>query len=350
MSTIILTGGGSAGHCTPNVALIPYLKKHFSNIYYIGSINGIERKIIEKENIKYFAIHTAKLQRKICLSNLTIPINLIKGIKESKEIIKKISPDIVFAKGGFVSVPVVIGANKLKVPVICHESDYSLGLANKISLKFCDKMITSFPDTLKLNPKIEYIGAPLRKELFLSTNNSETFGFFDNKPILLVFGGSLGAKAINDVVRNSLYYLLKDFNIIHICGKNNIKEELKNVKGYFQTEYIFDMGNAINASSIVVARAGSNSLFELLALKKPSVIIPLPKGISRGDQEQNALYFQKKGLITVLPQSALTSSALINAIKSTYKNRFNLEKNFLLSPVTNKSEKIANVIYEFSHK
>lgn len=350
MSTIILTGGGSAGHCTPNLALLPYLKKQFSQIFYIGSFNGIEKTIIEKANIKYFPIHTAKLKRKFALSNLAIPFEVSKGISEAKKLIETIQPDVVFSKGGFVAVPVVIACHKLKVPVVCHESDYSCGLANRISLRYCDKLLTSFPDTADDIAKAEYIGSPIRKNLFTAKKDYAYFGFNNEKPILLVFGGSLGAKVINDTLRNSLSTLLTKFNIIHICGKNNFAKELNDVKGYYQTEYLFNMEKALSIASVCVARAGSNSLFELLSLKIPCVIIPLPKGISRGDQEQNALFFQKKGFINVLPEKALTTDSLTLAINSTYANRQNYKKIFNQNPILDKSQDIANVLCDYLSK
>lgn len=347
MAKIILTGGGTAGHCTPNLALIPYLVKKFDEIYYVGSKNGIERKIVEKENIPYFPITTVKLERKITPQNLTIPFKLIKGINEADKIIKQIKPDAIFSKGGFVSVPLVISGHKNKIPVICHESDYSLGLANKISLKYCDKMITSFPETAEGLKKATFVGSPIRNNLINIKKDYSKFNFDGIKPVLLVFGGSLGSTAINKGVREELDELLKSFDIIHICGKGGIEKQLKNKKGYFQTEFLFNISDALSITSVCVARAGANSLFELLSLKIPCVIIPLPKGISRGDQEQNALYFQKLGLINVLPQNALTGNSLNTAVTSTYENREKIKSNFKSHPINDKSPMIASLISSY---
>lgn len=343
MKTIVLTGGGTAGHCTPNVALIPYLKKQFDNIIYIGSKNGIEKEIIEKEGIKYFAVSTAKLKRKLTCSNLLIPIEVMKGISEAKKILSDIKADVIFSKGGFVAVPVVIAGHKLKIPVISHESDFSLGLANKISLKYCDKLITTFPDTAENIKKAKYIGAPIRDSLFWGKKQYQKYGFKNDKPVLLVFGGSLGSKAINESLRESLTDILQKFNVIHICGKNNICNKLKNKQGYFQTEYLFDIENAVATASVVVSRAGSNALYELLALKKQCVVIPLPKGESRGDQEQNALYFQKKGLIAVLNQNALTPYSLAVAVSSVLENN-ELKQNLKNCTIQKKNSEIVNEI------
>ena len=347
MAKIILTGGGTAGHCTPNIALIPYLLKRFDEIYYVGSFSGIERKMVEKENITYFPITTVKLERKITPSNLTIPFKLLKGINDAEKIIKQIKPDLVFSKGGFVSVPLVIAAHKNKIPVICHESDYSFGLANKISLKYCDKMITSFPETAEGVKKATYIGSPIRNNLINIKKDYSKFYFDGSKPVLLVFGGSLGSVAINKGIREGLDELLETFDIIHICGKKGLDKKLKNKKGYFQTEFLFNISDALSITSVCVARAGANSLFELLSLKIPCVVIPIPKGISRGDQEQNALYFQKLGLITVLPQSALTGVSINTAVNSVYENRLQIKENFKNSPINDKSSIIASLLFSY---
>ncbi len=346
MAKILLTGGGTAGHCTPNIALIPHLKEKFSEIYYVGSYNGIERKIVEKEDIPYFPITTVKLERKLTPKNLSIPFKLIKGINEANTIIKQLKPDVVFSKGGFVSVPLVISAHKNKIPVVIHESDFSLGLANKISIKYSNKLITSFPDTAKEIKKATYIGSPIRN-IKLSQKNYNMFGFDGSKPVLLVFGGSLGASAINKVMFDCARELVHTFDVVHICGKDRINQNLINLKGYYQTEYLFNMQDALSIASICVARAGANSLFELLSLKKPCVIIPLPKGISRGDQEENANYFNLQGLINLLEQEKLTNKSFINAINDTYKNRNIYIDRLSINPISDKGREIANLLFSY---
>ncbi len=344
MATIILTGGGSAGHCTPHLAVLPYLKNNFDKIYYVGSKNGIEKEIIERTDIPYYAVSCQKLRRNFSLKNALIPFTVIKGVKEAEKIIDQLKPDVIFSKGGFVSVPLVFAAKKRKIPVISHESDYTTGLANKITSKYCKKVLTSFPETAKSLKNGLYIGAPIRSGLSISKKKAqEAFNFNGTKPVLLVIGGSQGAKAINETVRESLNELLKKYDIIHVCGKGNLDDSISK-KGYYQTEYMHKIETAFSIASVCVSRAGSNALFELLSLKIPCVLIPLPKGISRGDQVLNARYFQKQGLVSVLPQNALTKDSLIFNINSVYANKANLEKNFAKYPVLDKSRQISRII------
>ncbi len=327
MATIILTGGGSAGHCAPNLALIPHLKNHFENIYYIGSSNGIEKQMVEKANIQYFSIPCAKLKRKFDLSNLTIPFKVLSGINQAKKLIEQLKPDVIFSKGGYVAVPVVIAGHKKHIPVISHESDYTIGLANKITTKYCKTVLTTFKETAKSIPNGKYVGSPLKDSLFTPFDRQkilDKFNLSGKKPIIVVTGGSLGATPINKVIKEALDDLLAKFDIIHVCGKGNLSKVQK--EGYFEREFLSDIEDAFKICSIAITRAGSNTLFELLSLKKPCVLIPLPKGASRGDQVFNAQYFQKKGLVTVLPQEVLTKHSLLYAVDSTYANRFNLAR------------------------
>lgn len=345
MATIILTGGGSAGHVTPHLAILPYLKNDFDKIYYIGSKNGIEKNIIENIGIPYYPITTAKLIRKFNGKNFLIPFKVLTGINEAGKILDKLKPNVIFSKGGYVSVPVVMAAKKRKIPIVSHESDYSIGLANKIAAKYSKRVLTSFPDTAKEIKKGEFVGSPIRKNLIIKPNKElyAQFGFKGDKPILLIIGGSQGSKAINDIVRQSINDLLKDFDIIHICGKGNLDCEI-NKKGYFQVEYMNNIENAFTVASVCVSRAGSNSIFELASLKKPCVLIPLPKGISRGDQTQNALYFEKLGLASVLQQESLTSTSLITQIYAAYRNNDILQKNFAKNPVKDASRIISRIL------
>lgn len=327
MSTIILTGGGTAGHVTPHLAILPYLKNDFEKIYYIGSKFGIEKDIITKANIPYYSVPCAKLYRKFNLQNMSIPFKLISGIKQAGKLLDELKPDIIFSKGGYVSLPTIIAAKKRKIPIISHESDFSIGLTNRITSKYCKKVLTSFPETAKEIKNGEYVGAPIRTSILTKKKGViDSFNFTTNKPVILFTGGSQGAKAINKIVRQSLNELLPKFNIIHICGKNNLDDSIK-YDGYYQIEYLDNIEDAFAVASICVSRAGSNTIFELLAIKKPTILIPLPKGTSRGDQILNAEYFQKLGIVNVLPQNVLTSKALTLAINSTYSNRHNLIRN-----------------------
>ncbi len=348
MATIILTGGGTAGHCTPHLAVLPYIKNDFDKIYYIGSETGIERNIIEKNGIPYFSVPCAKFNRKFTTKNLKIPFTLISGIKSAGKILDKLKPDVIFSKGGYVSVPTVLAARKRNIPVIAHESDYTVGLANKITAKYCKKVLTSFSETAKTLKNGEYVGSPIRNNLSNNSKNKNLayFGFKNNKPIILVTGGSQGATAINKVLRDCIDDLLPKFNVIHICGKGNIVKELTKT-GYYQTEYLDNIETAFSVTSVCVTRAGSNALFELLSLKIPCVVIPLPKGVSRGDQVLNAEYFQKLGLITVLPQNVLTKESLYLTITSCYANRFNIEKNFYKHPICDKSRQISRILADY---
>ncbi|MDY6367195.1 MAG: UDP-N-acetylglucosamine--N-acetylmuramyl-(pentapeptide) pyrophosphoryl-undecaprenol N-acetylglucosamine transferase [Clostridia bacterium] len=343
MPTIILTGGGSAGHCTPHLAILPYLKKYFDKIYYVGSKNGIEKTIISNAKLPYFEIDCAKLNRSFTLKNLTIPFKVLKGIKEAEKIIDEISPDVIFSKGGYVSIPIVIAAKKRKIPVISHESDITAGLANKIISRYSKKVLTSFDVTAKEFKNGKYIGSPIRN-LSPDINKSSIivkYGLSGKKPVLLITGGSLGATAINTAVDSAVDSLLKTFDIIHIRGRGNLNSKLK-MKGYYQTEFVNDINNVFSVTDVCISRAGSNTVFELLSLKIPCLLIPLPKGTSRGDQVLNAEYFFKKGLCSVLPQNLLTGQSLLTNVLCLYNGRKSLQKNLELFPIQNMSPYIAN--------
>lgn len=345
MATLILTGGGTAGHCTPNIALLPYVKNDFDKIYYIGSENGIEREICKKAGLPYYGVPCAKLVRSLNLKNLTIPYKVLAGIKRAGIILDELHPDAIFSKGGYVAIPVVIAAKKRNIPVISHESDYTAGLANKIISRYCKKVLTSFPETANQFKNGEYTGTPLRKEL-RSVNKSDAlkqYGFTTKKPVLLVTGGSQGATAINKAVRSALPELLPLFNIIHICGKGNLSGANK-LDGYFETEFTIKIENAFSCADVCVTRAGANTLFELFSLKIPCVVIPLPKGNSRGDQVINAQYFFKRGFCTLLSQENLTKDSLLYSINCTYSNRFNIAAKFNANPITDAGRKISRII------
>jgi len=324
MSTIVLTGGGTAGHVTPNLALLPYLKKHFSKIHYIGSINGIEKEILSNyKEIIYHEIPTVKLIRSLNLKNLLIPIKLINSIKESYKLLKEIKPDVIFSKGGFVSVPVCFAGSMLKIPIIAHESDYSMGLANKLIYKKCNKMCFSFKDTYeKYKEKGIYTGSPINENLFNGHKNEtlKHLNLDQTKQTILITGGSLGAQKINEVIFNSITDLTKRFNIIHIVGKNHINKNIKNLN-YKQIEFSNNMQDLYACSDLVISRAGSNTIFELLSLKKLMILIPLPKGNSRGDQIENAEYFKQNNFARIISQESLNKKNLIDNINLLLKNK-----------------------------
>ena len=327
MKRIILTGGGTAGHVTPNIALIPKLRELGYDIQYIGSYNGIEKELIEPFGIPYHGISSGKLRRYFSLQNFTDPFRVIKGFGEARKLIKGLKPDVIFSKGGFVSVPVVLAGKRCKVPVIIHESDMTPGLANKLAIPSAVKVCCNFPETLDALPegKAVLTGSPIRQELLTGDKDAarKMCGFTDEKPVILVIGGSLGAVAVNEAVRAALPELLKQFQIIHLCGKGKVDDSLKEIKGYCQFEYIKnELRDLFALADVVISRAGANAICELLALRKPSLLIPLSAKQSRGDQILNARSFEKQGFSSVLEEEDLTDETLLNRILELYENRF----------------------------
>lgn len=323
---IVLTGGGTAGHVTPNLALLPYLREEGYEIVYIGSENGIEKSLIEAEGVKYYGISTGKLRRYLSKENLKDMFRVVKGISEAKKLLKQLKPDLVFSKGGFVAVPVVLGAKKNNIPVIIHESDITPGLANKIAMPSARVICSTFPETLQYVPKGKgvHTGTPIRKELFEGKreNGLAACGFNGEKPVLLMMGGSLGAVKLNNCLREILPELTKTFDIIHLCGKGNLDEALKDHAGYKQFEYVSDgLNDLFAAADFIVSRAGSNSISEFLALQKPALLIPLSARASRGDQILNAASFEKQGFSRVLDEDEMTAESMKAEIMALYENK-----------------------------
>ncbi len=326
MKRIILTGGGTAGHVTPNIALLPRLRELQYDIHYIGSYTGIEKELIEKQQIPYHGISSGKLRRYFSLKNFTDPFRVLKGFSEANHLIKTLKPDVIFSKGGFVSVPVVIAGKRNHVPVIIHESDMTPGLANRISIPSAYRVCCNFPETLKALPEDKAVltGSPIRQELMTGDpEKARAFcGFKDEKPVILVVGGSLGATAVNQAVRAILPELLKDFQVIHLCGKGKLDTSLNNLEGYVQFEYIQDeLRHLFALSDIVISRAGANAICELLALQKPNLLIPLSASASRGDQILNARSFEHQGFSKVLEEETLTNELLLDTVHELYDNR-----------------------------
>lgn len=326
MKRIIMTGGGTAGHVIPNIALIPKLKELGFEIHYIGSYQGIEKNLITKLKIPYYGIDTGKLRRYFDLKNFTDPFRIIKGFFEAKSLIKKIQPDIVFSKGGYVTVPVVKAAHSKKIPVILHESDITPGLANKLSFSSADKICCSFPETMKLLPKNKAVltGSPIRNELLKGSaeRGRKVCSFDDKKPILLVTGGSLGSENINKFIRQILNRLLESFYLIHLCGKGKQDTSLSDIKGYVQFEYIDkELPDLMAAADLVVSRAGAGTINELAALNKPNLLIPLSKNASRGDQILNAESYEKMGYSIVLEEEEITEDVLYQKIMDLYEHK-----------------------------
>lgn len=351
MKRIVLTGGGTAGHVTPNIALLPELKKQGYDIHYIGSKNGIEKKLIEEFDIPYYGISSGKLRRYFDPKNFSDPFKVVKGYTEASALLKKLNPNVVFSKGGFVAVPVVLAAKRRHIPSIIHESDMTPGLANKICIPCATKICANFPETIKVLPaeKAVLTGSPIRKELF-SGNKLLGLNFCNfnvNKPVILIIGGSLGSAAINEAVRSVLPALLERFQIIHLCGKDKLDESLKNKAGYVQFEYIKkELSDLMDAADLVISRAGANAICELLALRKPNILIPLSAAASRGDQILNANSFKQQGFSYVIKEEDLTADTLLNAVDTVFQERKHYIETMANSQLNDSIGKIVNLINE----
>ena len=355
MKHIVLTGGGTAGHVTPNIALIPRLKELGYQISYIGSYDGIEKKLIEELGIPYYGISSGKLRRYFDLKNFSDPFRVLKGFHQARKLLKELKPDVIFSKGGFVTVPVVIEAKKCRIPAIIHESDMTPGLANKLCLSSAAKICCNFPETVSSLPKDKAVltGTPIRRELMDGDKETarEFCGFTDEKPVLMVIGGSLGAASVNENIRKILPELLKDFQVIHLCGKGKTDESLKSTEGYVQFEYIKDeLPDLFALADIVISRAGANAICELNALKKPNLLIPLSANASRGDQILNARSFERQGFSMVMEEEEITAQSLLDAVHKLYANR----KTYISAMSANKHmdsiQQITSIIEELVRK
>ena len=327
MKKIVMTGGGTAGHVTPNIALMPALRNEGYEISYIGSYEGIEKRLIEEQGVPYYGISSGKLRRYFDPKNFTDPFKVLKGYAQSISILKKIKPDVVFSKGGFVSVPVVLAARHCKIPAIIHESDLTPGLANKLAIPGAVKVCCNFPETLNYLPKDKAVltGSPIRQEL-LKGNANHAFSmcrFSDHtKPVILIVGGSTGSRAINTAIRGLLPELIKSYNVIHLCGKGNLDETLYSVSGYAQFEYANqELSDLFALADLVISRAGANAICELLALRKPNILIPLPAEASRGDQILNANSLRSQGCSYVLEEANLSNTALLEAVEHVFAKK-----------------------------
>lgn len=351
MKLIVLTGGGTAGHVTPHLALLPHLLKQGYDIHYIGTEEGIEHGMIAKlDGVTYHAVKSGKLRRYHDWKNFTDPFRVIAGAFQSAHLMRKLKPDVCFSKGGFVSVPVVIGAWLNGVPTLCHESDLTPGLANKICSRFAKRIATTFPECAEaLGEKAVFTGTPLRPELFSGSREKglEMAGFSREKPVLLMMGGSLGAQSVNKALRDALPRLLPHMQVLHICGKKNLDESLRALDGYWQAEFLTDrLPDAMAAADLILSRAGSNALCEFQALGKPMLLIPYPKGASRGDQILNAASFEKRGLARVLAQENMTSDSLADALLDLLKNGDGLRRALREAPPADGTQAVLRLIEE----
>lgn len=353
MKRIVLTGGGTAGHVTPNIALLPALKKEGYDVHYIGSYDGIERKLIEEMDVPYYGISSGKLRRYFDPKNFSDPFKVFKGYLEASSLLRKLKPNVIFSKGGFVTVPVVLAAKRRGIPAIIHESDMTPGLANKLCIPSARKICANFPETIKYLPegKAVLTGTPIRQELFSGNKlkGLDFCGFTAGKPILLVVGGSTGSVAVNEAVRGVLPKLLEKYQVIHLCGKDKTEAALNNTPGYVQYEYIKkELSDLLDAADVVISRAGANAICELLALRKPHILIPLSAASSRGDQILNAESFERQGFSHVIKEEALDSISLLEAIETVYSNRNSYIDAMSKSELNNSIDKIIGIIKEVS--
>ena len=353
MKHIVLTGGGTAGHVTPNIALVPRLSDLGYQISYIGSLDGIERKLIEELNIPYYGIESGKLRRYFDWKNFSDLFRVLKGDVQARKLLKKLKPDLVFSKGGFVTVPVVIAAKHQHIPAVIHESDMTPGLANKLAIPAAVKVCCNFPETVEHLPaeKAVLTGSPIRQELLRGdAEKAMAFcGFSTRKPVILVMGGSLGAASVNESIRKILPSLLPDFQVIHLCGKDKLDSSLKQTEGYVQFEYIKDeLADLFALADLIISRAGANAICEILALQKPNLLIPLPARASRGDQILNARSFERQKFSIVLEEDNITEKTLLSSIRELYCHREtyidSMKKSNLMDSIT----RITNLFEEIT--
>ena len=355
LKKIVLTGGGTLGHVTPHLALIPRLQEKGYEIHYIGTENGMEApKMRSVPGVTYHAVKSGKLRRYFSWQNFTDPFRVIAGAFQSAHLMGRIKPDVVFSKGGFVAVPVVFGAWLHRIPVLCHESDLTPGLANKLCKPFAKRFATTFPECARaLGKKAEMTGTPLRPELFSGSREKglALLGFDGSKPVLLMMGGSSGAQSVNACLRKALPELSKDFDIAHICGKGNLDPALEGTPGYRQIEFLdADLPDVLACTDLVLSRAGANALCEFQALGRPMLLIPYPKGASRGDQILNAHSLEKRGLCRVLLQENMTEESLTEAVRQTWADRDQLMEALKNAPPADGTSRVLELIEEVQQK
>jgi UDP-N-acetylglucosamine--N-acetylmuramyl-(pentapeptide) pyrophosphoryl-undecaprenol N-acetylglucosamine transferase len=355
MLRVILTGGGTAGHVNPNLALMEVLQSKGCELFYVGSEAGVERAMTTARNIPYYAVRSGKLRRYLSWKNLSDPFNVVMGVVQSFLLLRRLKPDVVFSKGGFVALPVVVGAWLNRIPVIAHESDFTPGLANRLSLPFVDTLCVNFSGTLtsmKQPSKVQVTGTPIRAELLNGSRAQglSRCGFDDRKPCLLVMGGSQGARALNACIREALPRLRGEFQVIHLCGKGNLDASLNDDSGYCQFEYVDEgLGDLLAATAIVVSRAGANALCEILACGKPHVLVPLSRRSSRGDQIENAHYFSAQGISVVVEEEHLTPDALIAALGQVQQSYDVIREKIAALQITSATQIIADLILKRAH-
>lgn len=352
---ILFTGGGTAGHVTPNLALIERLKEEGVELAYIGEKNGVEQALVKGVDIPFYPILAGKFRRYFSLKNLTDPFKIMVGLCQALRALYQFSPDLVFSKGGFVSFPVVLAAWMLRIPVIVHESDMTPGLANRLCFPLATHICVNFPPArqhIRQKEKVVVTGSPVRRALFEghAQKGLRLSHLNDEKPCVLAIGGSLGAQKINEVLRAALPQLLQTFQVIHLCGKGKLDKTLASQSGYFQMEYAHEeLNDLFAAASLVVSRSGANSLYEILALQKPHVLIPLSLNVSRGDQIQNARYFKEQGVSLVMDEDKLTVDRLLEAIHTCWDNRKETIAAMKQLNIQSGADEILALIKSFTH-
>jgi UDP-N-acetylglucosamine--N-acetylmuramyl-(pentapeptide) pyrophosphoryl-undecaprenol N-acetylglucosamine transferase len=352
MIRILFTGGGTAGHVNPNLALIDTLEKKGCDIAYIGSKEGIEHRMVSARHIPYYSVRSGKLRRYFSWQNFIDPFNLLIGIFQAYRYIRRLKPNVIFSKGGFVALPVVIAAKLNRIPVIAHESDLTPGLANRLSMPFINQLCVTFAGTkayISEQSKVLVTGTPIREGLLTGSAKKglALCGFDAKKPCILVVGGSQGARAINACVRGLLTELTVQYQVIHLCGKGNLDTQLEHVPGYRQYEYAeAELADFFAASSLVISRAGANALYEILACGKPHILIPLPRHSSRGDQIHNARYFEKQGISVVVEEEQLSADTLLAAIAQVESTREDIVSKIEKLSIQSATDRIAQLILD----
>ncbi len=349
MKRIVFTGGGTAGHVTPNLALLPHFLQWGWDVHYIGTADGIERELMSHETgVTYHAIHSGKLRRYFDIRNFTDPFRVIQGAYEAYALLGKLAPNVVFSKGGFVSVPVVYGAWLRKIPAVLHESDITPGLANRMTISCAKIICTTFPEAATaIGDKAVYTGTPLRASLFsgIPAKGLAFLGFDGQKPVLTMMGGSSGAQSVNKALREALQRLLVHFDIAHICGKGNLDPALSGVPGYHQLEYVSkELPDLLAATDLMLSRAGANALSEILALKKLALLVPYPLGASRGDQILNAQSFAKRGFSRVLAQEDMNAATLERELLGLWHEQAGYRKAMEAEPLVDGTRKVIEII------
>lgn len=316
---VVFAGGGTAGHVLPTIPIMRALRQQGAELAFIGGASGLEQGYLADEPVPYFGIASGKLRRYFSWRNLADAFAVLRGVWQSYWLLGRLKPTVIFSKGGYVSFPVVLAGWLRRIPVVGHESDFSPGLANRLAIPFLSVMCTSFPSRRPagLRGELLHSGNPLRPELLAGSAHQgrALVQAPSDRPLVLVTGGSLGAQALNRVARAAAPRLVELCWLVHVCGPG--KTVAMKVPGYRQLEYVSQgWGDLLAAADLVVSRAGANALFELLALGKPNILIPLPLAASRGDQIENAVFAEREGYSRVIPEQALNEEVLIAAVRA----------------------------------